>query len=54
MPNKIKFKHVLTGRWLTEEVIEVEDLRPRWDVVRFVTTGGHRVRREDAIEVSHG
>lgn len=51
-PSKITFKDAVTGRWVTEAVVAVEDLRPRWDIVRFVTSGGHRVRREDCIEES--
>jgi len=49
-PEKIKFQHPFTERWITEEVVEVEDLRPRYDIIRFVTSGGHRVRRENCIE----
>jgi len=47
---KIKFKDTVTGRWVTQQVVEVQDLRPTFDIVRFVTDKGHRVRREDCIE----
>ena len=51
---KIKFKDSFTGRWLTQEVVLVEDLRPRWEILRFITTGGYRIRWEDCIELPSG